>query len=200
MKFIYVDESGGLKGDFNYFNISLLVFNDEKELKKLKNTIKRFRRGKYRKQLKNVKEIKAYKSDEKLIKDLLKNLNRMEIEVYSIYYNNKKDPLKNYSVNEIYQFLILELLKLSKLNNTPSDLFIDKFLPKTLEKKFTSNLRNFLKNNTFNVSCVHSENNTGIQFADLISWSTFQYLERKNEAYLKIIENKYILIEFNQKE
>lgn len=111
----------------------------------MKNTIKRFRRGKYRKQLKNVKEIKAYKSDEKLIKDLLKNLNRMEIEVYSIYYNNKKDPLKNYSVNEIYQFLILELLKLSKLNNTPSNLFIDKFLPKTLEKKFTSNLRNFLK-------------------------------------------------------
>jgi hypothetical protein len=49
MKFIYVDEIGGLKGDFNYFNISLLVFNDEKELKKLKNTIKRFRRGKYRK-------------------------------------------------------------------------------------------------------------------------------------------------------
>ncbi|BBL62824.1 hypothetical protein MARBORIA2_11560 [Methanobrevibacter arboriphilus] len=166
----------------------------------MKNTIKRFRRGKYRKQLKNVKEIKAYKSDEKLIKDLLKNLNRMEIEVYSIYYNNKKDPLKNYSVNEIYQFLILELLKLSKLNNTPSNLFIDKFLPKTLEKKFTSNLRNFLKDNTSNVSCVHSENNTGIQFADLISWSTFQYLERKNEAYLKIIENKYILIEFNQKE
>ncbi len=40
MKFIYVDESGGLKGDFNYFNISLLVFNDEKELKNWKIPLK----------------------------------------------------------------------------------------------------------------------------------------------------------------
>ena len=43
MKFIYIDESGGLKWDFNYilYNIRLLVINNEKDLKMLKNTIKK---------------------------------------------------------------------------------------------------------------------------------------------------------------
>jgi len=52
MKLIYIDESGGLKGSFNYFNISLLLINNEKDLKKLEYVTKRFRRGKYKKKLK----------------------------------------------------------------------------------------------------------------------------------------------------
>lgn len=120
MKYIYIDESGGLKGDrFKYFNISLLVIEKEKDLRILKNSIKRFRRGKYQKQLKNAKEIKAHKSDEKLIKDLLKALNSIEFKIYSLFYDNNKDNLKNLTVNEIYQLMILELLESTKLQNEP---------------------------------------------------------------------------------
>jgi len=38
MKFIYIDESGGLKWDFNYilYKIYLLVINNEKDLKMFK--------------------------------------------------------------------------------------------------------------------------------------------------------------------
>ncbi|MEA4957927.1 hypothetical protein SDC9_37516 [bioreactor metagenome] len=201
MKFIYIDESGGLKGNFDYFNISLLIFNNEKDLKKLKNSIKRFRRGKYKKQLRNVKEIKAYNNDKKLIRDLLKTLNKIEFEAYSLFYDNKKDYLKNHTVNGIYQLMILELLNIVNSRNTNINIYIDKFLPKVLEKQFIIDMEKNLNlnNNYSNVSCIASENNIGIQFADLVSWSTFQYLERNNKIFLQIIENKHEIMEFNKK-
>ena len=37
-----------------------------------------------------------------------------------------------------------------------------------------------------------------IQFADLISWSTFQYLEKNNRTFIEIIEDKCNLIEFKK--
>lgn len=200
MRFAYIDESGVIKGDSDYFNISLLVINNERDLKRLENTVKRFRRDKYKKRLKNVKEIKAYEIDKRMIKDLLSVLNKMEVKIYSIFYNNKKNILKNNTKNEIYQYLILELLKLAKLDSIRINLFIDKFLPKSIEKTFTNDVGNFLKINNSNVSCEDSENNIGIQFVDLVSWSTFQYLERDNKLYLRIIEDKCILTEFNKKE
>lgn len=199
MKFAYIDESGVINGDSDYFNISILVINNEKDLRILKNTVKKFRRGKYKKQLKNVKEIKAYQSDEKLIKDLLKALNRIEFKTYSLFYDNKKNNLKNHTVNEIYRYLVLELLKLAKLDNIHLNLFIDKFLPKRFEEVFINDIMKFLKNKNSNVSCENSENSIGIQFVDLVSWSTFQYLERDNKICMRIIENKCILTEFNKK-
>lgn len=75
---------------------------------------------------------------------------------------------------------------------------IDKFLPMVLEKELISKIKKFLKNKNSNVSCVNSENDTGIQFADLVSWSIFQYLERNSTTFIKIIENEYILMEFKK--
>lgn len=102
----------------------------------------------------------------------------MEFKIYSIFYDNKKDTLKKLKVNEIYQLMILELLKLTKLQNEPISIYIDKFLPTVLEKEFISKINKFLKSKNSNVFCVHSETNHGVQFADLVSWSTFQYLEK----------------------
>ncbi|MCL2688078.1 MAG: DUF3800 domain-containing protein [Methanobrevibacter sp.] len=199
MKFAYIDESGVIKGNSNYFNISLLIVNNEKDLKRLKHAVKRFRKGKYKKQMKNVKEIKAYNIDYGIVEDLLNILNQMEIKIYSIFYDNKKNILKNNDRNEIYHYLVLELLKQAKLDNTRVDLAIDKFLPKKLENVFKNDIMKLLNNKKSNVYCVQSESNIGIQIVDLISWSTFQYLDRNNKLYLQIIKDKCILTEFNKK-
>ena len=37
---------------------------------------------------------------------------------------------------------------------------------------------------------INSKNYKGLQVADLISWSSFQAVERKNNEFIKIIENK----------
>jgi len=39
---------------------------------------------------------------------------------------------------------------------------------------------------------VDSKKFKGIQVADLISWSIFQYVENNNEEYYNLIENKVI--------
>ena len=67
-----------------------------------------------------------------------------------------------------------------------------------LEKKFINNVKKSLKNKNSKVLCVSSEIDIGIQFADLVSWSIFQYLERNNIIFIEIIENKYILTEFKK--
>jgi len=203
MKLIYIDESGGLKGSFNYFNISLLLLNNTKDLKKLEYSIKRFRKGKYKKKLKNVKEIKAYKSSENLIIDLLKVLNETDFKVYSIFFDNKKiinrNILKKKGVNEVYQSMIFKLLEKVDLDiQAKNEIYLDKFLPRFLEKQFRLNIEKFLDNNHSKVYCVKSEKFIGIQFVDLVSWSSFQYLEKNKQNFLKIIKNKYILFEYQK--
>jgi hypothetical protein len=41
---------------------------------------------------------------------------------------------------------------------------------------------------------VNSVNYKGLQVVDLISWSTFQAVERKNNEFIEIVENKSVKI------
>ena len=50
------------------------------------------------------------------------------------------------------------------------------------------------KNYTVKIKHVNSVNYKGIQVADLISWSSFQAVERKNNEFIEIVENKSVKI------
>ena len=41
---------------------------------------------------------------------------------------------------------------------------------------------------------VNSLNFKGLQIADLISWSSFQAVENKNDEYINILQNKLVKI------
>jgi len=73
MAFLYLDESGDLElNGSNYFIISILIVNTEKDGIKLKKIFKKIRKYKFKKELKIHKEIKSNKSPEKLKKYLIK--------------------------------------------------------------------------------------------------------------------------------
>ena len=50
------------------------------------------------------------------------------------------------------------------------------------------------KNYPVKIKHVNSVNYKGLQVADLISWSSFQAVERKNNEFIKIVENKSVKI------
>ena len=50
------------------------------------------------------------------------------------------------------------------------------------------------KNYPVEIKHVNSVNYKGLQVADLISWSSFQAVERKNNEFIKIVENKSVKI------
>jgi len=130
-------------------------------------------------------------------------LKEIDFKVYSIFFDNtkiiNKNALKKKGVNKIYQHMVFKLLEKVDLDvNLKNEIYFDKFLPKSLEKQFILKIEKFLDNNHSKVYCVKSEKFIGIQFVDLISWSSFQYLEKNNENFLKIVENKYTLFEYKK--
>lgn len=200
--YIFGDESGdlGVRGS-QYFILSLLIFSNENEYKKLKYLFKKVRRHKFRKILKNQKEIKGYKSPDDLIFYLFKKSEIIDYEVYSIVFNKNKMEnkllLENHSKDYIYSKLVFKLLNNISLENNFT-LILDRFILPTNEKKFQKSMIDELGGNIHKSKIHHSNSEKwkGVQFADLIAWSCFQRIEKNRTMYLEKLKNKHEIIFF----
>ena len=80
--------------------------------------------------------------------------------------------------------------------NEPTYIFIDKTKNKKDKQEIFNELFKSSLNNSNNfpvfIDHVDSKKFKGIQVADLISWSIFQYVENNNEEYCNLIGNKVI--------
>ena len=85
MDYIYIDESGELGKQTNYFVFGAIITNNPKELD---NLIK-ITRKKYIKQFGNISEIKGYTTDDYIIKKILKKLNNADCRVVGIILDKK---------------------------------------------------------------------------------------------------------------
>lgn len=189
MKYIYIDESGELGKQSNYFVIGAIIVNDSKILERVINKIRR----KYKKELSKATELKGSKTDNKIIKDLLRKLNNNEYETFIIIFDKKQGyNLNKYDHNTKYNILATKLA--NQLNiNSKTAIFIDKSINKKEEikqfnKMFLSNLNN-IKNYDVNIKHVNSINYSGVQIIDLIVWSVFQYVEKENKEFISLIKN-----------
>jgi len=200
--YIFGDESGdlGFKGS-KYFILSLIIFSNENEYKKLKYLFKKVRRHKFRKILKNKKEIKGYQSLDGLIYYIFKKSEIINYEAYSIVFDKKKRNnrllLKNHSQRYIYSKMLIKLLNNINLKNE-FILILDRFILPIDEKKFKKTMVEEFRSeiHKFKVQHSNSEKWKGIQFADLIAWSCFQKIERNKAEYLEKLKNNHKIIYF----
>jgi len=95
MDYIYIDESGELAKQSDYFVFGAIITNNPKELD---NIIKKTRK-KYKKQLGNSSEIKGYTTDDYIIKKILKKLNNTDCKIVGIIVKNQ-----NYNKNFYIHF------------------------------------------------------------------------------------------------
>lgn len=193
MDYIYIDESGELGKQTNYFVFGAIITNNPKELD---NLIKKTRK-KYRKQLGNISEIKGYTTDDYIIKKILKKLNNADCRVVGIILDKKniyKIP-HNPDYNILYDTLASKLAKKINIDNS-TYIIIDKCKNKQEEinnfnKLFLSNLNNS-KNHSIDIKHANSIHYNGLQMADVIAWSIFQSVERNNDEFIDLIQNKSI--------
>ena len=194
MSYIYIDESGDLgtkKGSSQYFIISAIKVNDSKKLERVANKIKR----KNRKKMKSSNEIKGSLLPDNMKKKLLKKLNTVDYEVYSIILN-KQYLYKigyNHTNNELYDILASKLAKIIPIDS-PTFIFVDKSKNKQKEiemfnLQFIENLNN-IKHYPIKIEHADSMHYKGLQIADMISWSTFQNFENNRTEFYNLIENK----------
>ena len=193
MDYIYIDESGELAKQTNYFVFGAVITNNPSDLEKIINKTRR----KYQKQLGNISEIKGYSTDDYIIKKMLKKLDKTSSKVVGIILDKRYIYRihQNQNYNILYDTLASELAKEITINDSTS-IIIDKCKNKEYEiinfnKKFVSNLNN-IKNYPVNVKHANSTNYKGLQIADIVAWSIFQSVERNNSDFIDLIEDKTI--------
>jgi hypothetical protein len=143
-------------------------------------------------------EIKGTTTPKNVKKDILTRLNNIDYQAFIIVFD-KQNMYKinyNYNINLLYDILASQLAKTIPINEK-TIIILDKTKNKNqigdFNRLFNDKLIN-PKNYTVKIKHVNSVNYKGIQVADLISWSSFQAVERKNNEFIKIVENKSVKI------
>ena len=196
MKYVYIDESGDLgskKSSSKYFVLAGIMVSKPKKLDNLiKNTYRKH------KNIRDMNEIKGTTTPENVKKDILKRLNNINYQAFIVVFD-KQNMYKidyGYNVNLLYDILASQLAKTIQINEK-TIIILDKTKNKNqlgdFNRLFNDKLIN-PKNYPVKIKHVSSINYKGLQVADLISWSSFQAVERKNNEFIKIVENKSVKI------
>lgn len=193
MDYIYIDESGELAKQTDYFVFGAVITSNPKEIS---NIIKKIR-NKYKKQLGNTSEIKGYTTDDYIIKKILNKFNNTNSKVVGIILD-KKNIYKIHNRNEyniLYDTIASRLAQEININN-PTSIIVDKSKNKPQEitnfnRLFKSNLNNF-KNQSVDIKHANSIHYNCLQMVDIIAWSIFQSVERDNSEFVDLIQNKTI--------
>ena len=143
MDYIYIDESGELAKQSDYFVFGAIMTNNPKEID---NIIKKTRK-KYIKQLGNSSEIKGYTTDDYIIKKIL-NLTILIVKLQALFQIRKISTkyIIVYDYNILYDGVASELAQIINMNNS-TFIIVDKCKNKQEEinnfnKQFISNLNN----------------------------------------------------------
>ena len=196
MKYIYIDESGDLgskKSSSRYFVLAGIMVSKPKKLDNLiKNTYRKH------KNIRDMNEIKGTTTPENVKKDILTRLNNIDYQAFIIVFD-KQNMYKidyDYNINSLYDILASQLAKTITINEK-TIIILDKTKNKNQIDDFNRVFNDKLinpKKYPVEIKHVNSVNYKGLQVADLISWSTFQAVERKNNEFIEIVENKSVKI------
>lgn len=194
LKYMYIGESGDLgftKGSSKVLVISALIVEDSSVLDRI---IKNISRNKFNKELKGTSEIKANKSSPELRKHIINQLNLVhEALVFNITFLKERltsDYLLRHK-DKLYNFIAGKLAVNINLYDCDLEVRVDKSKGKQLlrddfNQYFERSLRMNSSIGRMDIYHSYSHSFSGLQFADLISWSVFQREERGNPEYVNL--------------
>ncbi len=194
MNYVFIDESGNLGKQDRFFVIVALVVDD---CKVLDNIVKNARRNKFKRELGKAKEIKANKSSSKLISYILQKLNIVNIKIFGVVLDKsviKSDYLLN-DKNKLYNFVSGKLMQTLCLNkDSDVEIRLDKSKGKQIlrddfNQYVLRQLRELGHLGKINLNHSYSHSWSGLQIADIVSWSVFQKYEREDSKYFNILKN-----------
>jgi hypothetical protein len=207
MWYLYLDESGDLGFDFvnkkpsKYFTVAILLVKGGKDnlslLKAAKKTIKRKLNPKGKRN-RSVKELKGTNTTLEIKSYFFEQVKDLDLSIYSLTLNKRRvfdSLIKNKA--RVYNYVArLVLDQISFYNaNLREDLIIDKSKSRPEIADFNSYIRRQLEakldpNVPLEIHHWKSEENGGVQAADLFSWGIFRKHEKKDGSWYDIFESK----------
>lgn len=197
--YVYIDESGDLgfhpEKSSTHLIVTALFVSDPLKLDRI---IKNVRRNTFKKEIKKSSEIKGSKLNETIIKRLLVKLN--EIQDIKIIYiiaekRNLKTEFNGKNKNEYYNLIAGEIAKHIPFEETELEIRIDKSKnKKELRDEFNEYFIEIFDSHS---SCRitgnvihHSDSKiwSGLQFADLLSWSEYQKIVFNKNEFISLID------------
>ncbi|WP_409200313.1 DUF3800 domain-containing protein [Methanobrevibacter sp. DSM 116169] len=192
MDYVYIDESGDLGKDSNYFVMSAILI--KRDYDPLNRIIKNGRK-KYPIEVKKSNELKATESSADLNKYIINALNYTESEIFTAILRKENIYKLDFDNNKnlLYDIVASEVANLINVKN-PLEIRIDKSKP---TEKYVNNFNRMflesLKNkNNFPIEIYHSHSHSykQLQVIDCIAWSYFQKYEYNNSEYINLLNLK----------
>nr|MDO8117494.1 DUF3800 domain-containing protein [Candidatus Sigynarchaeota archaeon] len=197
VRHVFIDESGdwGLNvRNSSHFVIAALMLPHPNLLDKI---LKHMRKRGFRAELKSVNEVKASHSSEKVKKHMISKLNELPgIDIVFLGLDKGEFLSKNPGSSN-WAFYRYAMEKIAGCFDPGHQYYI------TLDKTLTTRqfnvikeifLSRFTSKNLLQITQSYSFNWSGLQFADLLAWLFFRYMENGDRSYLDEVKIKYIQI------
>ena len=190
MDYIYIDESGDLGSDSNYFVMAAIIVDDKVKLDRIINKVRRTNK----KELGKFNELKGTEAKPHIKKKVLKNLNKIDYQAIIIVFDKKNKYKIDYKRdnNLLYNILSSKLAEELFITNKTS-IIIDKSKNKEKHRQEFDNLflpsLNNSKNYPISIDHEDSVKHKGLQIVDVISWSVYKSFEDENEEFINLIKN-----------
>lgn len=204
---LYLDESGDLGFNFkekkstSYFTITILIVKNFKDNREIANAAKKTLKRKLntrKKRKRIVTELKANKTSIAIKKYFYKQLENIYFEIYSVTLDKHhiREKLEK-DKNRLYNFIArmtIQSIHFEK-NLDCLDIIIDKSKNKSQIGEFNFYVINQLEamldiKIPINIYHRNSENDYGLQAADLFSWGIFRKYEIKDFEWFNIFREK----------
>ena len=207
MWYLYLDESGDLGFDFvnkkpsKYFTIAILLVkggeNNTQLLKAVKKTVKRRLNPKGKRE-RSVKELKGTNTTLDIKAYFYRQVADIDFTIYSITLNKRRvyESLIK-SKPRVYNFvarLVLDQIPLADADQRV-ELIIDKSKSKPEIADFNNYIRSQIEarldpNVPLDIYHWKSDENGGVQAADLFSWGIFRKSEKRDADWYNIFKSK----------
>jgi len=207
MWYLYLDESGDLGFDFvnkkpsKYFAITILLVKGEKNNRQLLNGVKKTIKRKLNPKSKRkrlIGELKGTNSTLEVKNYFYQHVKDIDFSIYSLILNKKRvyeSLMKNKP--RVYNYIARLVLDQISFNEACMriELIIDKSKSRPEIADFNKYIRRQLEAKLdpkvpFDIYHWNSEENGGVQAADLFSWGIFRRYEKRDTEWYKIFKSK----------
>lgn len=210
MWYLYLDESGDLGFDFvnkrpsKFFTVTIVALSgrdsNRELIKKVRLVIRRkLNPPKHRKRI--VLELKGSQTTIDIKKYFYEKIKDVKFGIYSITLNKKclfeKLTLDKARVYNYVARLVLDQIPFEKNNNDRVEFILDRSMGKPEIEEFNTYIRRQLEgrlspNIPLEISHSHSDEQPGIQVADMFAWGIFHKYEYGDKEWYSCFEEKII--------
>jgi uncharacterized membrane protein len=201
MIYLYQDESGDMGFDFTksgtskYFSIALLIMTEQRPISSLVKKV--FTSLPQATKRNNSGVLHAYYEKPITISRLLRGLATKEIQIASIRLDKRRILLSG-TPHELYANIVITLinrLHMDGIINDTEDLVLIASrmnTSKILNVSFTENVVSHTHGSKFNLQIVKPNEDKCLQAVDFVSWALWQYYEKDDDTYAKLISDKIV--------